>query len=368
MSAKNSLLLFLVPLLFLLAQGNKTQGQADKEFDWGTFIIGSSCMLETSESEECGKCFDQLDTAAAKGKGPEVVANCSALFLTNITARCEEELGAETDFEVYWEGVLECFYGYVTDNDKDGKVQTEMKKWMKKQEEKFDWGTFIIGSSCMLETSETEECGTCFDQLDTAAAKGKEPEVVANCTAVFLPNIAAKCEVELVADTDLEVYWEGVLECFYGYVTDNDKDGKVQTEMKKWMKQQAADAEDADTEKKWEFLIGASCMAESKSQDGSFNDWQAQKCGECFGHLPWSLDQFRSCSLEFLASMASCATLLEEGEWEALECFGTKLEMVDPDGEARRRMEDWMQGGKGWMDVLQGLVYMAWNTVAAWWG
>ena len=109
-------------------------------------------------------------------------------------------------------------------------------------------------------------------------------------------------------------------------------------------------------------------MAESKSQDGSFNDWQAQKCGECFGQLPGSLDQFRSCSMEFLASMASCATLLEEGEWEALECFGTKLEMVDPDGEARRRMEDWMKGGKGWMDVLQGLVYMAWNTVADWWG
>lgn len=93
-------------------------------------------------------------------------------------------MGAETDFEAYWKGVLECSYGYVLIMIRDGKVQTEMKKWMKKQEE------FVKGTSSWLQLysrPQSQRSGKCSDSwIRRCQGEGRR---WGNCTTGFCQTL-----------------------------------------------------------------------------------------------------------------------------------------------------------------------------------
>jgi hypothetical protein len=213
------------------------------------------------------------------------------------------------------------------------------------REDDFNWFTFIIGSSCLLETilpngtfdnTASNLCGECFD-----SAEANYEEIFTNCSVAFLPNITAQCVevMEEVGET-MSFDWDTVLGCFYSYVAEMDGNWIVQTAVKEWMDGQQ------DLTKEWEFVIGASCLVESKT-GWAFDYDRAKQCGNCFEEMTdrmsgmdeeelWAAEVrgVESCTEEFLPHMKGCPTLLAAGqESKALGCFRAKLEALDYTGE-----------------------------------
>jgi len=238
--------------------------------------------------------------------------------------------------------------------------------------EEFDWSTFIIGSSCTLETLTSEgeideeaaskDCGGCFDQLETAIPEGTGHEVVKNCSATFLPKITTQCGGVLDLDAGFDQFWEGVLKCFYEYVKEKDTDGQIQTAVKEWMEHHDMSYEDHDeNQKEWEFLLGGSCLAEHRNDDGSFNFEMAEKCGECFQQ-----NEFKICTERLLPSMTDCTSVLyEAGEEAGLTCINTILEKMDMDGEARKIMKDYLRSEESWTAWITSIFQAFWGFVVS---
>ena len=235
----------------------------------------------------------------------------------------------------------------------------------------FDWTGFILGSSCSLETllpggeydqAAANHCGDCFDHL----AAGEAVEGLRNCSLSHLPRMAARCAGELEVEESLERLWEGVMGCFYGYVMEKDVGGRVQRDVKAWMKLQTE-----GNKKMWEFIIGSSCLVEAQKTDII----QAKRCGDCFEQVRQKLTNdhneqktrelkvFRNCTEAFLPSMLPCVRVLEEaGEEAALGCLHTILDSVDEDGEARRKVKTWMEMGNSWSGLLADMMHSAWTA------
>jgi len=239
------------------------------------------------------------------------------------------------------------------------------------KEEEFDWFTFIIGSSCTLETLTSEGeidekaaskvCGGCFDPLETATNDETVREVVRNCSATFLPNIATQCGAVLGVDAESDQFWEGVLKCFYEYVEEKDTDGSIQTAVKEWMEHHAKPHDDHDKQKKWEYLLGGSCLAEHRKDDGSFNFEMSEKCGECFQQ-----NEFKTCIERFLPSLTECTSVLyEAGEEAAMMCINTVLEKMDMDGAARKMTKDYLRSKDSWTGWIASMFQVFWSYVLA---
>ena len=171
--------------------------------------------------------------------------NCSRKHLPNITAQCNDKLNdVFTSYEEFLEGVQECFYYYVEENDIDGHVQRDVKQLMKANHEDntFDWSIFTIGTSCAIESllpdgkydeKANDTCVQCFVPLFNADED--DSEIVRNCSTTHLPNMADLCSAELELESSFDLFWEGVQKCFYYYVKENDLDGKIQSDVKKLM-------------------------------------------------------------------------------------------------------------------------------------
>jgi len=239
-----------------------------------------------------------------------------------------------------------------------------------KGKDEFDWKTFIIGSSCTIETltsdgmiddKASEVCGECYDKMDGAKATGSAWDVMKNCSATFLPNIYTSCKDML--DRDQE-NWDGSMECMYGYVEEKDTDGHVQAAVKDWMKHHHHHKK--DMKKKWEFIIGASCLAASHLDGSVFDFENSEKCGECFDE-----EEFRDCVEMFLPSMSDCTDVMYQGgEEEGMKCFNEHLEKMDEDGEARKIMEDYLknkkQHGQSWTDWITYMFLTFWSYITSW--
>ena len=55
------------------------------------------------------------------------------------------------DVDLFWTGLLDCFYRYVKEKDAGAQVQRGVKAWME-MEKNGEWGSYVIRSSCVLET------------------------------------------------------------------------------------------------------------------------------------------------------------------------------------------------------------------------
>jgi len=235
-----------------------------------------------------------------------------------------------------------------------------------KGEDKFDWPTFIIGSSCALETmsndgvideAASEDCGECYDKIEKTIIEETKADIMRNCTADFLPNIYPLCKDVMEKDQDLK-NWDEIMECMYGYVMKKDADGYVQAGVKEWMEDHHHNHQ--DKEKKWEYLLGGVCLAVNR-QDESFNFTMAEKCGECFQHT-----EFRDCVTMFLPSLDDCTDLMyQKGEEAGMICFNNKLEMMDADGEARKMMKGYLEKDNSWSNWMYSLFLTFWSYVTS---
>jgi len=235
-----------------------------------------------------------------------------------------------------------------------------------------EWSYFIFGASCNLETLkpdgqydllQSEACGKCLEKIETVLATGEGPEVVRNCTSKFMPNIESHCKTTLNEEVEFGQYWENILKCFYDYVSIKDVDGRIQRDMKEWMKDHPLESVLKETrEKEWEYLVGASCIAESGTEDGSYDFMRSDDCGECFDDE----EKFKECTDEFLPNMTTCADVLyAEGETKALACFEEHLEKLDVSGEARRLMKEYLSEQNSWTGWMTNMFYKAWIYVSS---
>merc|ERR1711915_1091420 len=230
-----------------------------------------------------------------------------------------------------------------------------------------EWSYFIFGASCNLETlksdgqydlPKSEACGKCLEKIGTVLETGEGPEVLRNCTSEFMPNIASHCETTLNEEVEFGQYWENILKCFYDYVSITDVDGRIQKDMKEWIKDHPLESVLKESrEKEWEYLVGSSCIAEARKDDGSYDFMRSDECGECFEE---DEEKFKECTDEFLPNMTTCAEILyTEGETKALVCFEEHLEKVDVSGEARRIMKEYLAEQNTWT----GWFYKAWAYI-----
>jgi len=235
-----------------------------------------------------------------------------------------------------------------------------------KGKDEFDWSTFILGSSCAIETltsdgmiddEASDECGECYEKLDGAKAAGSAGDVMRNCSATFLPDIYPLCKEVLEKDQHLE-NWEEIMECMYGYVMEHDTDGYVQAAVKDWMEHHH---HHKDNKEKWEFILGASCLAASHLDGSVFDFENSEKCGECFDQA-----EFRDCVEMFLPSMSACTDqMYQEGEEEGMKCFNEHLEKMDEDGKARKIMKDYLKNknGQTWTEWITSIFTTIWSYV-----
>ena len=248
----------------------------------------------------------------------------------------------------------------------------------------FDWTTFIIGSSCSLESlgpdgtvdhSKSEACGNCIGRLGSAAAEGQEGQILSNCSQTFLPNIAETCSETLEKKENFYTMWEEALECFYGYVVEKDVDGKVQRSVKEWMKYQE------EMEENWKLILATSCLVESRmwnvtrwKEYGEFDFDQFEMCAQCFEAIVgWGaeeFDQFQTCTEEFLPRMTSCNEVVaEDSEEMAVNCFHEYNQVLDVDEKAREMVKGWFKDGMtdSWTSYIANMVSSVWQAVTTWW-
>ena len=81
--------------------------------------------------------------------------------------QCAKEMEANV-VDSFWTGLLDCFYRYVKEKDAGAQVQRGVKAWME-METNGEWGSYVIRSSCVLETKNqqsAELCAHCFHKHD----------------------------------------------------------------------------------------------------------------------------------------------------------------------------------------------------------
>ena len=138
---------------------------------------------------------------------------------------------------------------------------------------------------------------------------------------------------------------------------EKDTEGHIQADMREWMRQHPQESHESGNGKKWEFLIGSSCLTESRQEDSSFDHTQAEQCGQCF-----EMREFKTCMEEFLPQMTVCAdTLYEVGEDEGLACFKNNLDKLDVDGEARKMMKEYLGMEDSWTGWVTSLFHTVWS-------
>ena len=181
-------------------------------------------------SNACGTCFVKFDDLA-------VVIDCAVKYLPNIATKCAAQLATD-DIGKFWSRALDCFYEYVKETDTAGDVKKgviefiEQSNGEKKSYE--EWGTFVIVSSCRLETQSHgldedffEACAKCYEDSNNLS-------VLRNCSSTFLPSMHGQWAKEMEAN-DVDLFWTGLLDCFYRYVKEKDAGAQVQRGVKAWM-------------------------------------------------------------------------------------------------------------------------------------
>ena len=291
------------------------RGKAKVKAGWTEFTIRISCAIESllpdgeydqEANKSCVDCFGQL-AIVPPWEGSDIVRSCSSTHLPNIKEHCNSELEQETIFRKLWMESKKCFNDYVKKNDVNFKVFKDIKEGMKHfvAKKKFDWSSFIIGTSCALETllpdgdydeEAIESCRECFDEIKDAVPLGDGQEVIHNCSSIFFPNIFDHCIAELNAVEEPACYyscnedqkkkisfgefWTTAQRCFYEYVKETDEDGHIQGDIKEWMMEE--DEEEFD----WSnFIVGSSCAIEALLPEGQYDMKLNESCVECFGKL-----------------------------------------------------------------------------------
>ena len=96
--------------------------------------------------------------------------------------------------------------------------------------------------------------------------------MITNCTEQFLPNMV-DCPGVFASKGE-----EEAMKCFHNHLSDLDPMGEALAIAKMTEKQ---------WDQKWEFVLGASCIAASMV-DGEMNCGQV--CGKCFDEADWLMD------------------------------------------------------------------------------
>jgi len=193
----------------------------------------------------------------------------------------------------------------------------------------------VVGSSCVLEAynltsgsldqEASDACGKCFEEAGEDLARFR------NCSEKYLPAMSSICSTHLVQE-DQHSFWDSVLTCFNSLVQEWDEGGKVQAIVREY---------NEEMKKKWELLIGASCLAESKNpDDGIYCNDHLKKCNQCWHQLVNAsaesmVEMTRNCTEHFLPHSVECPEVLfAKGEKEAMKCYSDVLNNLDPLGEA----------------------------------
>ena len=117
--------------------------------------------------------------------------------------------------------------------------------------------------------------------------------MITNCTEQFLPNMV-DCPGVFASKGE-----EEAMKCFHNHLSDLDPMGEALAIAKMTEKQ---------WDQKWEFVLGASCIAASMV-DGEMNCGQV--CGKCFDEAD-CVDGFVNCTQTFLPTMTNCSQLVTD--------------------------------------------------------
>jgi len=326
-------------------------------------IIGSSCVLEAIDptngnfdqeaSDACGKCFE--------GAGSDIseFRSCSEKYLTAMSSICATHLVNEDDTS-FWRPVLTCFNSLVQEWDEGGQVQAMVGEWLGEMRKKWDakWEV-LIEASCLVESKTAEgnfdnehlkECNYCWAQLGTASSEA-EMGIIVNCTEQFLPNMA-DCPGVLASKGEGEA-----MKCFHNHLSNLDPMGEALAIAKMTEKQ---------WDQKWEFVLGASCIA--ASMVGGEMDY-GQVCGKCFEEAD-CVDGFVNCTQTFLPTMTNCSQLVTDWmdfhSMAVLQCYNNRLQELDWSGEAQKMMAEYMKEKDSWSGMLMAMAMKAWTAIVAW--
>ena len=189
------------------ADVKETMGEIhiDDELDLKDFLLVSSCALETllpdgeyddEAAKSCMTCFDQVKN----GDGFAGVKQCTEEYFPRIGEQCSEQLKQGTEFNQFWENLLPCLEEFVETTDSDGHVRADVEQWLEehKEEEEFDWSSFIIRTSCAIDGENAASCVECFDQVESIKDLRK-------CTRKYLPNINTECEEQIEKETGIRI-------------------------------------------------------------------------------------------------------------------------------------------------------------------
>merc|ERR1711909_203528 len=192
----------------------------------------------------------------------------------------------------------------------------------------------IIGSSCVLEAIDpnngkfdqeaSDACGKCFE------GAGSDISAFRNCSEKYLIAMSSICATHLFNEDDIS-FWRPVLTCFNSLVQEWDEGGQVQAMVSEWLAEMTK-----KWDKKWEVLIEASCLVESKTAEGNFDNEHLKNCAYCWAQVEMASSEaalgiITNCTEQFLPNMVDCpAVFSSKGEEEAMKCFHNHLSELDP--------------------------------------
>ena len=148
---------------------------------------------------------------------------CIEEFLPTISAECEEELAEVSVDTVNTTGLtaFECMLRVVREQDPEGDAQTGVRNYLRNN--LLGYPEFVLGAACTVESgpdyndSDIEDCANCWP-ADALSMEGIEQ--AKECTAAYMPSIAAKCKDvmdQLTEEDDIET-GKRVFECFLDYI------------------------------------------------------------------------------------------------------------------------------------------------------
>merc|ERR1719234_1750095 len=348
-------------LQILLSSSFAAAGSSqDVSYEESSLIIGSSCVLEAfnvndgsfdeEASDACGKCFDRAGSDISEFR------SCSEKYLTAMSSICATHLVNEDDTS-FWNPVLTCFNSLVQEWDEGGEVQAGVREWMGEWDKKWE---VLIEASCLVESKTAEgtfdndhlkKCNNCWAQVSTASDKAAMG-IITNCTDQFLPNMM-DCPSVLSSKGE-----EEAMKCFHNHLSELDPKGEALAIAKMTEKQ---------WDDKWEFVLGASCIAGSMA-NGQMD--YGEVCGKCFEDADHSINGFVSCTQKFLPTMTNCSELVTDWmdyhSMAVLQCFNNRLQVLDWSGEAQKMMAEYMKDKDSWSGMLMAMAMKAWTAVVAW--
>merc|ERR1711909_51757 len=176
----------------------------------------------------------------------------------------------------------------------------------------------IIGSSCVLEAIDpnngkfdqeaSDACGKCFE------GAGSDISAFRSCSEKYLTAMSSICATHLVNEDD-NSFWRPVLTCFNSLVQEWDEGGQVQAMVSEWLGEIRQ-----KWDKMWEDLIEASCLVESKTIEGNFDNEHLKKCNYCWAQVGNASSEaamgiITNCTEQFLPKMVNCpGVLASKGE------------------------------------------------------